>query len=62
MNVVPSELIAYFDIRVTPYADPDDMLKQLYDWCKEAGTHVQLEFIQFCKDQTLTSVEPGNVW
>lgn len=62
MNVVPSELIAYFDIRVNPYTDLDEMLKQLYDWCKEAGNDVQLDFLQFGKHQTLTSVEPGNIW
>lgn len=62
VNVVPSELVAYFDIRVTPHADLDDMLKQVYEWCKEAGDDVQIEFIQYMKDQTLTSIEPGNIW
>lgn len=60
--MVPSELIAYFDIRVNPYTDIDEMEKQLYSWCKEAGDDVQLEFINHYKKQTLTSVEPGNLW
>jgi hypothetical protein len=38
------------------------MLKQLLEWCKEAGDDVQIEFIQYLKDQTLTSIEPGNIW
>lgn len=62
VNVVPSELVAYFDIRVTPLADKDEMLNQLYQWCKEAGDDVQLEFGLFTKGQSLTSVEPGNIW
>ena len=62
VNVVPSELVAYFDIRVTPHADLDEMLNQLLEWCKEAGDDVQIEFIQYLKDQTLTSIEPGNIW
>jgi len=62
VNVVPLELTAYFDIRVTPTTDLDEMEKQIYEWCKEAGSDVQLEFLQILKDQTLTSTEPGNVW
>lgn len=62
VNVVPSELIAYFDIRVTPHVDKDDMLNQLYKWCNEAGDDVSIEFMVPMKDQTLTSTEPGNIW
>lgn len=60
--MVPSELVAYFDMRVTPHADQDEMINQLYRWCKEAGEGVQFEFVIFNKKQPLTSVEPGNIW
>jgi len=62
VNVVPSELTAYFDIRVTPTADLNEMEKQLYEWCRHAGSEVKLEFLQILKEQTLTSTQPGNMW
>ena len=62
VNVVPSEFSAYFDIRVTPSIDLDEMEQQLYQWCKESGEGIQLEFLQCLKEQTLTSTKPGNLW
>ena len=47
---------------MTPNTDLDEMEKQLYQWCKEAGSNVCLEFLQIFKNQTLTSTEPGNMW
>ena len=62
VNVVPSELAAYFDIRVTPSIDLDEMEEQLKQWCKESGEGIQMEFLQCLKKQTLTSTKPGNLW
>ena len=63
MNVVPSELAAYFDVRVNPWSDADEMDEQLWKWCRESGDGIQIEFLSSKrKKQTLTSVEPGNIW
>lgn len=61
VNIVPSELTAYFDVRVAPN-DMDQVEKKLYQWCKEAGNDVSLEFLYCLKEQTLTCTEPGNMW
>ena len=62
VNVVPSELAAYFDVRVTPLADMDEMEAQLLRWCQESGQGVQLDFLVQLRDATLTSTQPGNIW
>lgn len=60
--MVPSELIAYFDIRVTPLIDMDEMEQQLLRWCEESGNGITLEFLIHTKNQNLTSTQPGNIW
>lgn len=62
MNVVPSELTAYFDVRVTPLTDMDEMEEQLLRWCQESGEGVKLDFLVHLRDATLTSTQPGNIW
>lgn len=63
MNVVPSQLSAYFDIRVNPWVDLDEMDKQLRAWCREAGEDVLLEFVaEKLRKPGLTSIQPGDIW
>ena len=63
MNVVPSELIAYFDIRVNPWVDAAEMEEEVLSWCRDSGDGVQLDFIvEKPKEQTLTSTQAGNLW
>ena len=46
MNVVPAELSAGFDIRITPTVDLKEFEERLSGWCKEAGEGVTYEFLQ----------------
>ena len=63
VNVVPSELAAYFDIRVNPWTDTDEMDRQLLEWCEESGEGVTMEFIaEKIQKSSLTSIESGSLW
>ncbi|KAL0115588.1 hypothetical protein PUN28_010834 [Cardiocondyla obscurior] len=45
-NVIPNELNALFDIRVTPFADHDEFEAAIKHWCKEAGPNVTYSFVR----------------
>lgn len=46
LNVIPSELNAYFDIRIPPTVDLNAFEAQIGEWCKKAGPDVKYEFLQ----------------
>ena len=48
-NVVPAELCAGFDFRVTPTDGLEEFEEMLQRWCKEAGPGVTFEYIQKVK-------------
>jgi len=45
-NVVPTELTAVFDVRVTPSVDHEEFEATIKQWCEEAGTDVTYSFEQ----------------
>lgn len=55
-NVIPSEFVVYFDMRITPTDDFGEMETMIRDWCKKAGPDVRYEFVQkgMCKNVTPT--------
>ena len=62
VNVVPAEMTAYFDVRITPTADLKEMDRMIQQWCTEAGPGLKIEYLQRMEEQTLTSTQSGNVW
>jgi aminoacylase len=52
-QVIPSQLNAYFDIRIPPTVDLDAFEKQIAEWCKKAGPDVKYEFLQVRIDSLL---------
>ncbi|PAV72944.1 hypothetical protein WR25_09792 isoform D [Diploscapter pachys] len=46
INVVPEKYELYFDIRVTPKMDFNEMQSRIEKWCTDAGPDVKFEFIQ----------------
>jgi len=61
-NVVPAELTAVFDIRVTPTVDLEAFEEQLRQWCKDVGEGVHLKFLQQFKGDNLTTADDSNPW
>jgi aminoacylase len=61
-NVVPPELSAVFDIRITPHWDLAYVDKLLHDTCAEAGPDVTWEFIQHSNITAQTAVDDSNIW
>ncbi|XP_018050254.1 PREDICTED: aminoacylase-1-like isoform X1 [Atta colombica] len=43
-NVIPTELSAMFDIRITPSVDHDEFEATIKRWCEEAGSDVTYSF------------------
>lgn len=62
VNVVPSEMAAYFDMRVTPHADLEELDALIASWCRQAGGRVRHEFLQKLESKALTSVTKGDRW
>lgn len=61
-NVVPDKFKLTFDIRITPSTNIVQFEDQLRQWMTEAGSGLELEFLQKFTDQTLTSTAPEDPW
>ncbi|KAK7075032.1 adenylate cyclase [Halocaridina rubra] len=62
-NVVPCELYAGFDVRITPTENLVKFEEMIKAWCREAGDDVTYEFKQKGMNQEMTCVEDGqNPW
>merc|ERR1712130_176491 len=51
-----------FDIRITPTTDIVQFEKNIRQWMGEAGSGLELDFIQKFTDQTLTSTAEDDPW
>ncbi|XP_071484288.1 aminoacylase-1-like isoform X2 [Diadema antillarum] len=60
-NVVPSELFAFFDLRVSPFTTPEDMIKKLDEMVESAGPGVSYELLRKGVCFT-TPLDDGNAW
>jgi len=61
-NVVPPELSAVFDIRITPHWSLAYMKKLLDETCANAGPEVTYEYIQHSNIIAQTAVDDSNIW
>jgi len=61
-NVVPDKFELTFDIRITPTTDIEQFEKEVRQWMKEAGSGVELEFIDKTTDQSITSTGEDDPW
>lgn len=55
INIVPTELTASFDIRLTPRWSKEELLKFLEDVCQQAGPDVSYEYLFHSLDYTATT-------
>ncbi|KAK0398527.1 hypothetical protein QR680_002633 [Steinernema hermaphroditum] len=62
MNVVPAEMNAYFDIRVTPLDDYEEIEKKIAEFCKSAGDDVTYSFIQKAMIKNMTPTNKSDPW
>ena len=63
LNVIPTEAIAGFDIRISPAIDINAMGEMLDEWCAAEG--VSWEFASWTKpfhQHYMTSLDTSNVW
>uniref|UniRef100_A0A915DB75 N-acyl-aliphatic-L-amino acid amidohydrolase n=1 Tax=Ditylenchus dipsaci TaxID=166011 RepID=A0A915DB75_9BILA len=61
-NLIPSEFIAHFDLRVARKDSVDEVEAKLAEWCKKAGSDVTYEFKHKMVNQEVTSTSKDNPW
>ncbi|XP_013137376.1 PREDICTED: aminoacylase-1-like [Papilio polytes] len=57
INVLPEQLSAYFDIRISPFEDHDAFENMILNWCKEAGENVTLEYFEKNPEEKTTKLD-----
>lgn len=63
INIVPTELSASFDIRLTPTWKKEDLLQLLDEVCKEAGPEVSFSYVFNSLEYTaVTPLDDSNKW
>ncbi|KAK7503333.1 hypothetical protein BaRGS_00005254 [Batillaria attramentaria] len=61
-NVVPSEMTAGFDVRITPTVDLKKFEEEITQWCKDAGPDFTIKFFQKGMCQKRTSTDSSDPW
>jgi aminoacylase len=61
-NVVPSEFVAGFNVRVTPHQNLEEFNKQVHSWVTEAGEGVSIKFLRQHMDQSKTDISSNSKW
>lgn len=62
INVVPSELSAAFDIRVSPFANHTKFINMIEGWLKEAGSDISYTIISKDPPTVSTKLDSGNIY
>ncbi|CAD5227064.1 unnamed protein product [Bursaphelenchus xylophilus] len=62
LNVLPSEFVVYFDVRVTPTVDFEEFEARIKGWCEKAGPGVTIEFLQKCMVKQITPTTKEDPW
>lgn len=62
INVIPQEMVASFDVRLACDVDHDQFEKMVYEWCKEAGSDLKVEFEQKNPKIEVTKLDDSNPW
>lgn len=60
-NVVPAEMRAIFDIRLSEGLSREELLKKVDGWCKDAGEGVNFEF-KYLNESTITKLSENLPW
>lgn len=60
-NVVPAEMRAIFDIRLSEGLSREELLKKVDGWCKDAGEGVNFEF-KYLYESTITKLSKNLPW
>lgn len=61
-NVVPSMIVAVFDIRVSINIEQADLLKKLEKFCEESGGGIEMEFEQKEPKVEATKLDSSNIY
>ncbi|XP_068630361.1 aminoacylase-1-like [Battus philenor] len=62
VNVLPEELIASFDIRISPKEDHQALEDMILGWCREAGDNVTLEYYIRNPEEKVTDIQNSPFW
>lgn len=59
-NVIPAEMSAIFDMRISPNTDIDAFEQQLNRWCDEAGGNITIKTLERGEKEKATRVDDSN--
>ncbi|XP_055301117.1 aminoacylase-1-like isoform X2 [Sitodiplosis mosellana] len=59
-NVIPAEMSATFDIRISINTDLDEFEKMIHRWCKEAGGNITVTTLEKGEKEKVTPVDDSN--
>jgi len=62
VNVLPAEMSASFDMRLTPTESFEEFEEMLKQWCKKAGNNVTYQFLQENYNKEMTSISMDDKW
>ncbi|CAG4941322.1 unnamed protein product [Parnassius apollo] len=57
VNVLPEQLSASFDIRISPYEDHEAFEAMIQGWCKDAGDKVTMEYYVRNPEEKTTNID-----
>ncbi|CAG9532143.1 unnamed protein product [Cercopithifilaria johnstoni] len=62
LNVIPTEIKVWFDIRIPPTHDFKELENQISKWCTDAGSDVTYSFIKNTRIKAMTPTTDDDPW
>lgn len=60
LNVVPAEFTLNFDVRISVTENIEQLERNIYQWCAEAGSDVKVHFLVKCQRIEPTKLDESN--
>ncbi|VIO94977.1 Uncharacterized protein BM_BM17575 [Brugia malayi] len=62
LNVLPTEIKVWFDLRIPPMHNFEELENQISKWCTDAGSDVTYSFIKNTRIKAMTPVTDDDPW
>uniref|UniRef100_A0A1I8EGH2 M20_dimer domain-containing protein n=2 Tax=Wuchereria bancrofti TaxID=6293 RepID=A0A1I8EGH2_WUCBA len=62
LNVLPTEIKVWFDLRIPPMHNFEELEDQISKWCTDAGSDVTFSFIKNTRIKAMTPVTDDDPW
>uniref|UniRef100_A0A158Q8T0 N-acyl-aliphatic-L-amino acid amidohydrolase n=1 Tax=Elaeophora elaphi TaxID=1147741 RepID=A0A158Q8T0_9BILA len=62
LNVLPTEIKVWFDLRIPPMHNFEELENQISKWCTDAGSDVTYSFIKHSRINAMTPITDDDSW